>query len=80
MNLDCFILLFLRNMGGWQFIVIVLLIILLFGGKKIPELMRGLGRGVHEFKQGMEDAKREINKPLDSDNDTNDKPKAKDVD
>ena len=35
-------------------------------GKKIPELMRGLGKGVHSFKQGVEEAKREINKPADS--------------
>jgi sec-independent protein translocase protein TatA len=66
-------------MRGWQFIVVVLLILLLFGGKKIPELMRGLGRGVHEFKQGIEDAKREINKPLDTDTKP-EEPKAKDVD
>lgn len=44
--------------------IIVLLILLLFGAKKIPELMRGLGKGVHSFKQGLEDAKAEINKPV----------------
>jgi sec-independent protein translocase protein TatA len=80
MNLVCLTPLFLSNMRGWQFIIVVLLILLLFGGKKIPELMRGLGRGVHEFKQGIEDAKREINRPIDSDSKTNDEPKAKDVD
>ena len=36
--------------GPWQILVIVLVVILLFGGKKIPELMRGMGRGVMEFK------------------------------
>ncbi len=80
MNLVCLTPLFIGNMRGWQFIIVVLLILLLFGGKKIPELMRGLGRGVHEFKQGIEDAKREINRPIDSDSKTNDEPKAKDVD
>ena len=44
--------------GYGQIIVIVLVVILLFGGKKIPELMRGLGRGVKEFKDA-------VNKPGD---------------
>ena len=39
--------------GYGQIIVIVLVVILLFGGKKIPELMRGMGRGVREFKDAM---------------------------
>jgi sec-independent protein translocase protein TatA len=78
MNVALMLPLFFSNMRGWQFIVVVLLILLLFGGKKIPELMRGLGRGVHEFKQGIEDAKREI-KPLDTDTKP-EEPKAKDVD
>ena len=42
--------------------VIALVILLLFGGKKIPELMRGLGKGVKSFKDGVNDAKEEINK------------------
>lgn len=62
--------LFLGNLRGWEWIIIILVILLLFGGKKIPELMRGLGKGVHSFKQGLQDAKDEINRPLD--NDTND--------
>ena len=41
--------------GPWQIILIVLAVLLLFGGKKIPELMRGLGRGVKEFKEGISD-------------------------
>jgi sec-independent protein translocase protein TatA len=84
MNFSCFMPLFLGNMRGWQFIVVVLLILLLFGGKKVPELMRGLGRGVQEFKKGMEEAKHEINTSLDGDADKkkadNEQPKAKDVD
>jgi sec-independent protein translocase protein TatA len=39
--------------GPWQIILIVLVVLLLFGGKKIPELMRGLGKGIREFKDGM---------------------------
>ncbi len=64
---------FLGNLRGWEWIIILLVVLLLFGGKKIPELMRGLGKGVHSFKQGVEEAKREINKPLD---DAADKPAA----
>ncbi|MBD1425003.1 twin-arginine translocase TatA/TatE family subunit [Sphingobacterium arenae] len=41
--------------GTQEIIIIVVLVLLLFGGKKIPELMRGLGRGVKEFKDGQRD-------------------------
>lgn len=43
----------LLMIGGSEIIFIVILVILLFGGKKIPELMRGLGKGVRSFKEGM---------------------------
>lgn len=46
--------------GPWQVIIIALVIILLFGGRKIPELMRGLGHGMKSFKQGIKDADKEI--------------------
>jgi sec-independent protein translocase protein TatA len=39
--------------GGNEIIVIVLIILLLFGGKKIPELMKGIGKGIREFRSGM---------------------------
>ena len=39
--------------GPWQIILIVVIVLLLFGGKKIPELMKGLGKGVREFKDGL---------------------------
>lgn len=39
--------------GGWEIILIVVVVLVLFGGKKIPELMRGVGRGVKEFKDGV---------------------------
>ncbi|WP_299121251.1 twin-arginine translocase TatA/TatE family subunit [uncultured Winogradskyella sp.] len=42
-------------MGPWQIVLIVVAILLLFGGKKIPELMRGLGSGIKEFKDASKD-------------------------
>ena len=51
--------------SGSEWIIIALVILLLFGGKKIPELMRGLGKGVKSFKQGVDEAKEEINKAKD---------------
>ena len=48
--------------SGSERIIIALVILLLFGGKKIPELMRGLGKGVKSFKEGVNEAKDEINK------------------
>lgn len=64
MSTTAFIPLFLGNLRGWEWLIILLLVLLLFGGKKIPELMRGLGKGVHSFKQGIEEAKDEINRPV----------------
>ncbi len=54
-------LLFLGSLGSQEIIIIALVILLLFGGKKIPELMRGLGKGVSQFKKGMKDIEDEIN-------------------
>jgi sec-independent protein translocase protein TatA len=53
-------LLFLGGLGTGEIIVICLVILLLFGGKKIPELMRGLGKGVNSFKQGMNEIEKDI--------------------
>ncbi len=55
---------------GWEWIIIALVVLLLFGGKKIPELMRGLGKGVKSFKQGMKDVEddvKEIKKEIEAD-------------
>ena len=46
--------------GPWEVVIIALVILLLFGGKKIPELMRGLGKGVKSFKDGMNDVRKEL--------------------
>ena len=64
--------LFLGNMRGAQFIIVLLGVLLLFGGKKIPELMRGLGKGISSFKQGLREAQDEINKPADKTTESSD--------
>ena len=46
----------LFSLGAPEIIIIVVLVLLLFGGKKIPELMRGLGKGISEFKKGKTEA------------------------
>ena len=51
--------------GGWEIIIIALIVLLLFGGKKIPELMKGLGKGVKSFKDGMKEIEKDID--LDAD-------------
>ena len=45
---------------GWEWAIIALVVLLLFGGKKIPELMRGLGKGVKSFKEGLNDVEKEV--------------------
>ncbi|MCT4665001.1 MAG: twin-arginine translocase TatA/TatE family subunit [Flavobacteriales bacterium] len=64
MNLS---LLMLGMLGGYQILIIVAVILLLFGGRKIPELMRGLGSGIKEFKDATkdEDEKKIENKDTD---------------
>ena len=46
--------------GGWEWAIVILGVILLFGGKKIPELARGLGKGIREFKDATKEVKNEI--------------------
>ena len=55
-------LLFLGNIGMPELIIIMLIVLLLFGAKKIPELMNGLGKGVKSFKKGMKEVEDEIDK------------------
>jgi len=50
----------MSNIGMGELLVILIIILLLFGGRKIPEMMRGLGKGVGEFKKGM----REVDEPI----------------
>lgn len=53
-------LLFIGNLGMPELIVILIIVLLLFGAKKIPELMNGLGKGVKSFKKGMKEVEDEI--------------------
>jgi len=58
-------------LGHWEIILIILAVIVLFGSKKIPEFMRGLGSGVSEFKKGLKEGsekKSEDKKPEEDDN------------
>ena len=48
------------NFGWTEILLIAFVVLLLFGGKKIPELMRGLGRGVREFKDAKDNVRREL--------------------
>ena len=58
-------LLFLGNIGAPEIIIIALVVLLVFGGKKIPELMKGIGKGVKSFKDGLKDVEDEIEKDID---------------
>ena len=53
-------LMFIGNLGTGEIIIIALVVLLLFGGKKIPELMKGIGKGVKSFKDGMNEIEKEI--------------------
>ncbi len=52
---------FLGMPGGWEWIVIALVVLVFFGAKKIPEIARGMGRGIREFKDATKEIKKEIN-------------------
>ncbi|HAA00450.1 MAG: twin-arginine translocase TatA/TatE family subunit [Flavobacteriales bacterium] len=54
--------------GPWQVILIVVVVLLLFGGKKIPELMRGLGQGIREFKDASKGEDKNTNTPSNTGN------------
>jgi sec-independent protein translocase protein TatA len=50
----------LMNLNGWEIPIIVIVILILFGGKKIPEFMKGLGKGINSFKKGLNDIEEDI--------------------
>jgi len=58
---------FLQNIGWGEWLLILLVILLLFGGRKLPDLARGLGRGLRIFKEEFEGAKKSIEEPTDKD-------------
>ncbi|MCD4774070.1 MAG: twin-arginine translocase TatA/TatE family subunit [Bacteroidales bacterium] len=57
----------LGMIGWWQIVVILVVVLLLFGGKKIPELMKGVGRGIKEFKDGVNPKEEDEKKKKDED-------------
>lgn len=63
MGIDMESLLLMGLPGGWEWIVIALVVVIFFGAKKIPEIARGMGKGIREFK----DATKEIKKEIDED-------------
>ena len=50
----------LINLNGWEIPIIVLVILILFGGRKIPEFMKGLGKGINSFKKGLNDIEEDL--------------------
>lgn len=54
------ILLFLGGLGGWEIMIILLFVLIFFGANKIPEIARGMGRGIREFKDATKEIKDEI--------------------
>ena len=72
------VLLLFGNIGTPELIIILVIVLLLFGAKKIPELMKGLGKGVSSFKKGMNEIEEEIKRPAEEEKDksADDAPKA----
>jgi sec-independent protein translocase protein TatA len=60
LNMTALVIMFLQGLGATELILILLVVLLLFGAKKIPELARGMGRGIREFKDASREVKREI--------------------
>ena len=60
--------LFAAMLGGWEIILILAVVLILFGAKKLPELAKGLGQGIKEFKKATNDVTSEINRAMDDDN------------
>lgn len=50
------------NFGFWEILIILLVLLLLFGGKRIPELMKGLGQGISNFKKGIKEEDNDLDK------------------
>ncbi len=56
---------FALGLGGWEWVIVILAVLLLFGAKKIPELARGLGTGIKEFKKATREVTEEIQNAAD---------------
>ena len=55
------------GLGGGEIVLILFIILLLFGAKKLPELAKGLGKGINEFKKASKDIKEEVKNAIDND-------------
>ena len=60
---------FFSGLGGWEILLIVLVLLIFFGAKKIPELARGLGKGIREFKDATKEIKDDIEEGVKETND-----------
>ena len=70
---------FIQNIGVWEWVLILLVILLLFGGRKLPDLARGLAKGLRIFKDELEGVKKSVEQPPTEEGDTSkDQPAAKD--
>ncbi len=56
------------NMGAWDWGIILAIVLVLFGGKRLPELAKGIGKSISSFKQGMNDVQAEISKKIEDRN------------
>jgi sec-independent protein translocase protein TatA len=55
------------NLGPWEILLILMVILILFGARRLPELARGLGKGINEFRDAVDSSKKEIVNSLDTD-------------
>lgn len=62
---------FINGIGGWEIVLIMFVILVFFGAKKIPELARGLGRGIREFKDATNEIKKDIESGVNDQNNQN---------
>ncbi|MAG21435.1 MAG: twin-arginine translocase TatA/TatE family subunit [Candidatus Marinimicrobia bacterium] len=68
--------LLIGGLGGWEVFLILLVVLLLFGAKRLPELARGLGKGIREFKGAVEGIEKELDDTVDSIEKTTEKPES----
>ena len=61
------------NLGPWEILLILIVVLILFGAKRLPELARGLGKGINEFRDAVDNGKEEIINGLDSSVESNKK-------
>jgi len=60
-------LLFIGGLGGWEIMVILLVVLVFFGANKIPEIARGMGKGIREFKDATKEIQKEVESGVDLD-------------